>query len=142
MHVVVDASSIVRRTTKESFLIPRYARAFIPITHSYAPYHLASASLEATADLLALRTAFFTGAVFFFGDALVVFFATTGLGVVFVFTGAAVAADANGFGRDGKLGAAGAGAAVFFAVFFTGAAVFFTGAGVARFNRAFTCMGT
>lgn len=137
------SSSVVihRRATKESFLIPRYARAFIPITNSYAPYHLASASLDETADLLALRTAFFTGAAFFFGAAFVVFFATTGFGVVF-FAGAAVAADANGFGRDGKLGAAGAGAAVFFAVFFTGAAVFFTGAGVARFNRAFTCMGT
>ena len=105
--------------------------------------------MEDTADLLALRTAFFTGAAFLATGAFFLAGAAffTGAGVAFL----AGAASANGLGRLGRVGAdaaavflaAGAGA-VFFAgtaaVFFAGAA-FFAGAGVARFKRALTCMG-
>ena len=116
--------------------------------NAYAPYHLASASAGETLDLIALRTAFFTG-VGFFAFFATGFFFTTGF-----FTTGFLPSSANGFvGRLGSDGpsaffAAGffaAGLAVVFltvvfltAVFLAGA---FFGAGVARLDRAaFTCI--
>ena len=120
----------------------------------YVPYHLASASAGETLDLIALRTAFFTGVGFFAFFATTGFFFTTG----FFTTGFFLPSSANGFvGRLGSDGpsaffAAGFAAGFFAAGFFAAgfAVVFLTtvflagaffGAGVARLDRAaFTCI--
>lgn len=106
--------------------------------NAYAPYHLASASAGETLDLIALRTAFFTG-VGFFAFFATGFFFTTGF-----FTTGFLPSSANGFvgrlGSDGPSAFFAAGFAVVFltAVFLAGA---FFGAGVARLDRAaFTCI--
>merc|ERR1719409_1472462 len=104
----------------------------------FGPYHLASASAGETLDLIALRTAFFTGVGFFAFFATGFFFAT---GLV-----AFLPSSANGL--EGRLGSDGPSASFFaagFAVVFLSAGFFiagaFFGAGVARLDRAaFTCI--
>ena len=65
--------------------------------HAYVPYNLASASAGETLDLIALRTAFFTG-VGFFAFFATGFFFTTG----FFTTGFFLPSSANGFVEDSK----------------------------------------